>query len=81
MSQMRNRFLIDEFGEDRGNELYSLLFRDVEERMAAHTHEGKARQKALESMILPPISLYYLLQEQQGLTKDAFYGIIELPAS
>lgn len=77
MSKLQNKFLVDQFGADKGNELYSLLNRAIDKNMEKHISESKKKQKALRKMILPSISLYYLLQKEQNLTRDEAYALIQ----
>lgn len=77
MSKLQNQFLNNQFGSQRGDALYAQLISAVEEKAKNHEHESKMRKKVLRMAILPYISLYYLLQEQQNLSKEDAYELIE----
>lgn len=77
MSKLQNQFLKDKFGIEKGNELYAQVIRAVEQNMKNHETESSFRKKVLQMAILPSISLFYLLQEQQNLSGEEACRLIE----
>ncbi len=77
MSKLQNQFLTDQFGFKRGSELYSLLKRAIDKNMENHISESEKKKKTLRKMILPSIALYYLLQQEQHLTREKAYSLIQ----
>lgn len=77
MSKLQKQFLIDQFGMQRGRQLYVSLAHLMNHNMENHTNEDKKRKMAIRKMILPSISLYSLLQNEAQLSKEEACSMVQ----
>lgn len=71
-----NKFLVDKFGENKGNNLFSIQQIRLEELLKNTTGKTKKQMKTLRYTIMPRIALYQILQES-GLQKSESYDIVK----
>ncbi len=71
-----HNFLVENFGQQRGDEIYAKQQLRLEELLAKTVGKTKQQMKTLRITIMPRIALYQVLQEE-GLSQEDSYGIVK----
>ncbi|WP_304943745.1 L-2-amino-thiazoline-4-carboxylic acid hydrolase [Vallitalea guaymasensis] len=71
-----NAFLVEKFGEDKGNHLFSLQQARLEELLNKTRGKTEKQMKTLRNTIMPRIALYQILQES-GIEQQKSYDIVK----